>query len=133
MKKQRIYVDTSVIGGCFDPEFEVWSNGLIDDFRKGRFRLVLSDVTAAEIERAPEPVRELHGELISIAELLSITEEALDVSAAYEDHGILSPRFRNDMLHIALATVAEVDVLVSWICMSSGWIKFRGLMGLTSN
>jgi len=37
MRKQRIYVDTSVIGGCFDPEFEVWSNGLIDDFRKGRF------------------------------------------------------------------------------------------------
>lgn len=25
-----------------------------------------------------------------------------------------SPRFRNDMLYIALATVAEVDVLVSW-------------------
>lgn len=27
---------------------------------------------------------------------------------------MLGPRFRNDMLHIALATVAEVDVLVSW-------------------
>ncbi len=114
MRKPRIYVDTLVIGGCFDPEFEVWSNGLIDDFRKERFRLVLSDVTAAEIERSPEPVRELHQELISIAELLPVTEEALDVLAAYECHGILSPRFRNDMLHIALATVAEVDVLVIW-------------------
>jgi len=114
MRKQRIYVDTSVLGGCFDPEFEMWSNGLIDDFRKGRFRLVLSDVTAAEIEHAPEPVRELHAELVSIAELLPVREEALDVLAAYERHGILSPRFRNDMLHIALATVAEVDVLVSW-------------------
>lgn len=27
---------------------------------------------------------------------------------------MLSARFRNDMLHIALATIAEVDVLVSW-------------------
>ena len=114
MRKQRIYVDTSVIGGCFDPEFEVWSNGLIDDFRKGRFRLVLSDITVAEIERAPEPVRDLHGELVSMAELLPVTEEALDLLAAYESRGILSPRFRNDMLHIAVATVAEVDVLVSW-------------------
>ncbi|MBW1698115.1 MAG: hypothetical protein JRH18_09195 [Deltaproteobacteria bacterium] len=114
MRKQRIYVDTSVIGGCLDPEFEVWSNGLIDDFRKERFRLVLSDVTAAEIERAPEPVRDIHEELVSIAELLPVTEEALDLLAAYENHSILSPRFRNDMLHIALATVAEVDVLVSW-------------------
>ncbi len=27
---------------------------------------------------------------------------------------MLSSRFRNDMLHIAIATIAEVDVLVSW-------------------
>jgi hypothetical protein len=29
-------------------------------------------------------------------------------------HTASSPRFRNDMLHIAIATVAEVDVVVSW-------------------
>jgi len=69
MKKLRIYVDTSVIGGCYDPEFKAWSNGLIEDFRMGTYLLVLSDVTAAEIERAPEPVRELHRELLSIGEL----------------------------------------------------------------
>lgn len=33
---------------------------------------------------------------------------------AYESHRILGPRYRNDMLHIALATVASVDVVVSW-------------------
>ena len=27
---------------------------------------------------------------------------------------MLGPRFRADMLHIALATVADADVLVSW-------------------
>jgi len=53
MKRLRIYVDTSAIGGCFDPEFRTWSNGLVEDFRARRFHLVLSDVTAAEIERAP--------------------------------------------------------------------------------
>lgn len=114
MKKPRIYVDTSVIGGCFDPEFQTWSNGLIEDFRRGNFHLVLSDVTAAEIERAPEPVRELHAELLSIGEILAVTDEVLAVLAAYENHGVLGSRFRNDMLHIALATVAEIDVLVSW-------------------
>ena len=49
MKRLQIYVDTSVIGGVFDPEFRVWSNGLIEDFRVKRFGLVLSDVTAAEV------------------------------------------------------------------------------------
>jgi hypothetical protein len=36
MKVQRVYVDTSVLGGCFDVEFATWSSGLITDFRKGR-------------------------------------------------------------------------------------------------
>jgi len=34
--------------------------------------------------------------------------------SSYEAHSVLSARFRNDMLHIALATIADVDVLVSW-------------------
>lgn len=103
-----------MIGGCFDPEFQDWSNGLIEDFRIGTFHLVLSDVTAAEIERAPEAVRELCRELLSIGEILAVTEEVLTVLSAYESHGVLGSRFRSDMLHIALATVAQVDVLVSW-------------------
>ena len=56
MKKLRIYVDTSVIGGCFDLEFQAWSNGLIEDFRMGTFLLVLSDVTALIPEYAKDYV-----------------------------------------------------------------------------
>lgn len=103
-----------MIGGCFDQEFHTWSNDLMDDFRRSRFRIVLSDVTRAEAAHAPEAVRDLYDELVAIAEILPVTDEALEVLANYEAHGVLGPRFRNDMLHIALATVAEVDVLVSW-------------------
>ncbi len=115
MKRQRIYVDTSVLGGCFDPEFSPWSNALMQDFRSGRLHPVLSEVTAAEVTAAPEPVRSLHAELLEIpADVLAVTREALALLAAYEAKGILGQRFRNDMLHIALATIADVDVLVSW-------------------
>jgi hypothetical protein len=114
MRKRRVYVDTSVIGGCFDPEFRVWSKGLVEDFRGGLFRMVLSDVTTAEIRLAPQAVQDLYAELLPMAQVLSVTDEALEVFSAYVEHGILGRRFRNDMLHIALATVAEVDVLVSW-------------------
>jgi len=31
MKKLRIYIDTSAIEGCFDKEFEIWSNKLFDE------------------------------------------------------------------------------------------------------
>lgn len=114
MKTGRIYVDTSVLGGCFDVEFAVWSNGLIEDFRRGVFRPVLSDLTAIEVATAPERVRTLHQEVTALGELVSATAEVVDLAGAYEGHGILGPRYRNDMLHIALATVATVDVVVSW-------------------
>jgi hypothetical protein len=49
MKILRVYIDTSVIGGCFEAEFSLWSNGLMQDFRRGHFRPVLSEVVAVEI------------------------------------------------------------------------------------
>jgi hypothetical protein len=115
MKTPRIYLDTSVLGGCFDQEFAVWSNALMQDFREGRYIPLLSDLLAAEVARAPEPVRKVHGELIACSsEVLTVTADALDLLATYEAHSVLGPRYRADMLHIALATVANADLLVSW-------------------
>ncbi len=34
--KQRIYVDTSVIGGCLDDEFSKWSVQLFEEFGKAK-------------------------------------------------------------------------------------------------
>lgn len=115
MKKLQIYVDTSVLGGCFEPEFAPWSNGLVADFRAGTFTPVLSALLEAELRRAPESVREVYRDLIALTgEPVPVSDEALDLLAAYEAHKVLGAKFRSDMLHIALATVADVDVLVSW-------------------
>jgi hypothetical protein len=115
MKIQRIYIDTSVIGGCLDPEFAEWSNGLLQDFRNGIFQPLLSDVAAAEVEDAPEEVQAIFAELMSLnAELLTADESALELADEYQKRGILPPNFYDDGLHIAIATVAETDLLVSW-------------------
>lgn len=115
MKVQRVYTDTSVIGGCFDPEFAPWSNGLFRDFRLGRFVPVVSAVVAAEIEDAPEEVRAAYDEMIALgAAVLLVSDEALDLADAYLARGVLTPKFYDDATHIALATLAEVDLLVSW-------------------
>lgn len=111
----RIYVDTSVIGGCFDDDFKIWSNALVGDFREGRYVPVLSSLLAAEIQPAPPVVQTLHRELLRIAdETVEITEEALALRSQYAKEGVLGPRCLNDMLHIALATIASVDALASW-------------------
>ena len=115
MKIQRIYIDTSVIGGCFDPEFAEWSNGLLQDFRNGTFQPLLSEVIGAEIEDAPADVQVIYAELIALnAEVLTVEESALELADQYQERGILTSNFYDDGLHIALATVAEADLLVSW-------------------
>jgi len=53
----RVYIDTSVIGGCFDEEFEEWSNLLIDEIKNGFKIAVISDITYRETELAPENVQ----------------------------------------------------------------------------
>lgn len=115
MKKLRVYVDTSAVGGYFDTEFKEWSQALINDFRAGRYQAVVSNVVDKEIADAPDFVRELYAEVLSWpAEVVNVDDEALALVAQYKARGVLSDRFLEDMLHIALATIAEVDVLVSW-------------------
>jgi len=115
MKVLRVYIDTSVVGGCFDEKFSLWSNRLVTDFCNGLYKPVVSSVVAAEIELAPETVRTKFDEILQLEpEFLEMTEDAAALAGVYSQHGALPPKFRNDLLHIALATVANADVLVSW-------------------
>lgn len=92
MKVQRVYVDTSVIGGCFDEEFAPWSKGIMEDFRLGRFEPVVSEIVTAEIEdNAPEEVQEQHAWLLSLnPEQLATNDEVAELATAYLQRGILT-------------------------------------------
>lgn len=114
MKRLKVYVDTSVIGGCYDKEFYIWSNGLFEDFKLENFVPIVSELTATEIKNAPELVRLKYEELESISEYLIITDEAIELADIYLKRKILTPKFYDDMLHIALATLSNVDIVVSW-------------------
>jgi len=115
MKKTRIYVDTSVIGGCCDPEFQEWSRGLLSDFQLGIFLLFLSELTDAEIQDAPDEVKNAYAQFRECTDrILELSSEAIELAGAYLNHNILTHNFRDDARHIAIATVAGVDLLVSW-------------------
>ena len=115
MRISRIYLDTSVIGGCHDIEFATWSNGLMKDFSLKNFQPVLSQLIFDEISLAPQRVQDTLTMLLDFdPEILVITENALELTEEYLNRKILTPKFRDDALHIALASLANVDVLVSW-------------------
>lgn len=114
-KLQRVYLDTSVIGGCFDPEFARWSNALVRDFRERYFAPVVSTVVSAEIALAPAFVQERYAEILGLgAEVLEQTVSSDALATRYLERGIVPGRYEADALHIALATVEQVDLLVSW-------------------
>ena len=43
-----------------------------------------------------------------------ISTATIELADRYAARSILPPKFRNDMLHIALATIADADVVASW-------------------
>ncbi len=67
-----------------------------------------------ELSVAPEKVNELFQEILSIAQLLEIEPDTLELQQAYIAEGILTETWYDDALHVALATVSECDVIVSW-------------------
>lgn len=115
MKKTNIYVDTSVIGGCCDVEFQEWSNGLLKDFQAGEFILLLSELIDAEIQDAPDEVKKVYAKFRKCTtKIIEVGSEAIELADAYLKHRILTHNYRDDARHIAIATVAGADLLVSW-------------------
>jgi hypothetical protein len=115
MKKLRIYCDTSVFGGCFDPEFREASNRLFREFQESRAILVLSDITLQELKEAPPQVKNLlAGIPATQLEMIEESEEIVALRDAYLRAGILGPASIEDASHVATASIAAVDLIVSW-------------------
>ncbi|HEY5596918.1 MAG TPA: PIN domain-containing protein [Candidatus Bipolaricaulota bacterium] len=113
--RPRIYADTSVLGGCEDEEFREPSLRLLEAFVSGELTLVLSELTLRELEVAPREVRRQVARVPEAhVEALLVSSEAEELAAAYIADGAVGERMLADALHIALASVARVDVLVSW-------------------
>ena len=110
----RIYADTSVFGGVYDEEFEVPSKAFFDAIREAKFILVTSQLVRQEIQAAPKNVRKLFLEILPLMDIAEITEEAIKLQQAYTEAKILSEKYSTDALHVALATISQSSLIVSW-------------------
>jgi predicted nucleic acid-binding protein len=111
----RVYIDTSVIGGCIDQEFSEWSVKLFDEFKIGKKIAVISDITLDELELAPRKVKNIlqliPDKFLKIVESNNDTEE---LARQYIKRKAVSENFYLDALHVAIATYYNVTVLSSW-------------------
>ncbi|MBL7843592.1 MAG: type II toxin-antitoxin system VapC family toxin [Cyclobacteriaceae bacterium] len=112
---QRIYIDTSVIGGLFDIEFSNDTKPFFDRVEKGELRIVYSEITIDELANAPDRVKNYLQELNSTQkEFVEISQEAVNLADTYIREKVVGKTSRADCIHIALATLYKVDILVSW-------------------
>ncbi|MBN1343918.1 MAG: PIN domain protein [Phycisphaerae bacterium] len=111
----RAFVDNSVFGGVFDEEFAEDSKRFFSLVESGRFVILVSEILLREILDAPQRVQNV---LLSLPrgriEEVAVTSQAIALTEAYLQAGVVSPKWRDDAAQIALATVAMADVLLSW-------------------
>ena len=92
--KQRIYIDTSIIGGYFDVEFELATRELFKCLEKNEILFVLSDLLFLELLDAPIHVKTLLDRYPqNCFEKIEISEESIQLANWY---------------------INKVDVLASW-------------------
>jgi len=112
---ERMYLDTSVFGGYFEPEFELWTKLLITKIIKGEIKLLFSQLTEIELNGAPQYVKDLVKQIPDEhIEFLEITDEADQLANQYVKENVVGKTSLEDCRHIAIATLNNADLLVSW-------------------
>jgi len=115
MHKIRVYVDTSVFGGTSDDEFAEPSKLFFERVRRGEYTVLVSEPTFTELAGAPKAVKAFWNSLpAECIEEIHTDDEVRALAEAYIDAGVLGRSSAADALHVASASVAGADLILSW-------------------
>lgn len=121
MKKLRIYLDTSVINFLYADDAPDFQRVTVEFFERyaQRYELFGSDVLLRELTADPDNQRrERHFKTLADYNVAILPADADDEIArladAYLREGVVPEPKRDDALHVAYATVFDMDVVLSW-------------------
>jgi predicted nucleic acid-binding protein len=120
MRKQKIYLDTSVISYLDQPErLEKYEETHIlwDLLRQGEYDVYLSTITIEELGDCKDEIKqEILLKYVNGIDctILNTSEETEKIANMIIKNGILTQKSFDDCLHIACAVLAECDIIVSW-------------------
>ena len=124
MKQERIYIDTSIVGGFFDIEFEKETKLLFKRLENKEIIFIISDLLRDELKKAPPNVRNLLDNYDKDSfEKVILTDEAKELADKYVAFNVVGRTSLDDCRHIAIATINKVDILASW--------NFKHIVNLT--
>ena len=115
-KIKRVYVDSVALGGKFNKRLADQTKPFWDAVERGEIRVIVSDVLEYELEKAPQRARDFYDSLLKFhhAERVVSTPESNALAARYIAEGVVGESSLDDCRHIALATIHNADVLISW-------------------
>jgi len=112
---KRVYVDSVAVGGKFNKRLAEQTKPFWDAVERGEVRVIVSDVLEQEAKKAPKRVRDFLDSLQeSQVERVVSTPETNALAERYIAEGVVGESSLDDCRHIALATIARADALVSW-------------------
>ena len=110
---KSIYIDTSVFGGYFDIEFSRDTIPFFEKLISKKIEIIVSETLELEIYRAPSFIIDFYESLGNLKKV-ELTVEAENLALKYIYEKVVGKTSLADCQHIALATISNVDVLVSW-------------------
>jgi predicted nucleic acid-binding protein len=116
----KIYLETSVLNFVFaddSPDKKADTIKLFEEIKNGRYAPFTSDYVKKEINNTPDRnKKEEMNKLIVEHNIkrLRKTNEIKRLADEYVKEGIIPEKYTTDALHIAAATVYDLDIIVSW-------------------
>ena len=114
-----MYIETSVWNFLFAediPDKYTATRAFFLDVESGRYEIFISEVVIGEIENAPEQINHRLRNLIDqySPSFLFSDDESDNMIEAYLNAGLLSSNQLADLSHLAVASVNDMDMLISW-------------------
>jgi len=120
---ETVYIETSIIGyltARFSNNLILMANVEATrewwDIRRIAFTLYTSQVVLDEVSRGDVEIAIRRIELLRDFPLLEISEAVQNLASQFLSKSNLPPKAADDALHIAAATVYNLDYLLTWNC-----------------
>jgi len=119
MRTPKIYLETTIFNFVFAddaPDKKADTLKLFDEIKRGLYEPYTSDYAIDELSQATLAKRE---KLLKLLEAYDITrieasEKIENLASIYVTEGIIPIKYATDATHIASASVADMDFIVSW-------------------
>jgi hypothetical protein len=132
--KERIYLETTIVSylaarpsrdlvlAAHQQQTRQWW-----DERSGAFDLFISQIVLREAERGNPDAASQRLRLLDGLAMLPLTDEVDELAQALLTAGMLPEVAKVDCAHVAVATIHEMDVLLTWNCrhLANGLILRR--------